>query len=70
MKRIGMLLIAIGVVMMVITGFSFATREKVVDIGDLEIEGNRNHRVEWPPIAGGVLLVAGVAVLLSEKRKL
>jgi UDP-N-acetylmuramyl pentapeptide phosphotransferase/UDP-N-acetylglucosamine-1-phosphate transferase len=68
LKNVGMALIAIGILMMVITGFNFVTREKVVDIGDLEIEGNRNHRVEWPPIAGGVLVVAGVAALLSGKK--
>ncbi len=68
MKKIGMALIVIGILMMVITGFNFVTREKVVDIGDLEIEGNRNHRVEWPPIAGGVLLVAGVVIYFSSKK--
>lgn len=68
MKKIGMALIAIGILMMVITGFNFVTREKVVDIGDLEIEGNRNHRVEWPPIAGGVILVAGVVIYFSSKK--
>ncbi len=68
MKKLGMLLIGIGILMMVITGFSYVTREKVVDIGDLEIEGNRDHRVEWPPIAGGVLVVAGVVFTLSSKK--
>lgn len=62
-------MIAIGIVMMVVTGFNFVTREKVVDIGDLEIEGNRNHRVEWPPIAGGILLLAGVVVTLAGSKK-
>lgn len=68
MKKVGMLLIAIGILMMAITGFSYVTREKVVDIGELEIKADRDHRIEWPPIAGGVLAVAGVVVLLSGRK--
>ncbi len=68
MKKTGIALIAIGILMMLITGFNFVTREKVVNIGDLEIMGNRNRHVEWPPIVGGVLLVAGVVILFTNKK--
>jgi hypothetical protein len=68
MKNAGFILIALGIVMMLITGFNFVTREKVVDIGDLEIKADVNRHVEWPPILGGVLLVAGVIVVLNKKK--
>lgn len=65
----GIILIVLGAIMMVITGFNYVTREKVVDIGDLEIKADKNHPVQWSPIVGGVLLVAGVAVMLGSKNK-
>lgn len=68
MKTTGMTLIAIGIIMMLFTGFNYVTREKVVDIGDLEIKANKTHRVEWTPIIGGILLVAGMAVLFTNKK--
>lgn len=68
MKNTGIALIVIGIMMMLVTGFNIVTREKVVDIGDLEIMGNRNRHIEWPPIAGGVLLVAGVVILVMNKK--
>jgi hypothetical protein len=68
MKNAGIVLVVLGIIMMVVTGFNYVTREKVVDIGELEIKANKNHAVEWSPIVGGVLLVAGVVALVAKKR--
>jgi hypothetical protein len=68
MKNIGIVLIVLGAIMMAITGFNLVTKEKVVDIGPVEINKDTNHPVQWSPIVGGVLLVAGVVVMLSGKK--
>lgn len=68
MKNAGIVLIVIGIVMMVITGFNYVTRENVVDLGPVQINSKENHPVQWSPIVGGVLLVAGVVVLVSGKK--
>lgn len=68
MKNIGIVLIVIGAIMMVITGFNYVTRERVVDIGALKIDADKNHPVQWSPIVGGILLVAGVVLLISNKK--
>ncbi|CAN5249862.1 hypothetical protein BH09BAC3_BH09BAC3_19310 [soil metagenome] len=68
MRNIGILLIVIGAIMMAITGFNFVTREKVVDLGDVHISKTENHPVQWSPIVGGVLLVAGFAMVLANKK--
>ena len=68
MKNIGIILIVLGSIMMAVTGFNYVTRERVVDIGALKIDANKNHHVEWPPILGGALLVAGLVVLLGKKK--
>lgn len=68
MKNIGIVLVALGIIMMIITGFNYVTREKVVDIGPVVIHADKNHPVQWSPIVGGVLLVAGIVVLVSNKK--
>jgi len=68
MKNIGIVLIVIGAIMMAITGFNFVTKKKVVDLGKVEISKSENHPVQWSPILGGVLLVAGVAMVFTAKK--
>ena len=69
MKNLGLSLIGLGIIMMVFTGFNYVTRENVVDLGGVQINANENHPVQWSPIAGGVLLVAGVVAFLSNKKR-
>ncbi len=68
MKNVGIVLIVLGAIMMAVTGFNLVTKEKVVDIGPVEINKDKNHPVQWSPIVGGVLLVAGVVVVLTGKK--
>ena len=68
MKNIGIVLIVIGIIMMAYTGFNYVTREKVVDLGSVEIHADTNHPVQWSPIVGGVLLAAGVVAFLTNKK--
>lgn len=70
MRALGIVLIAAGIVMMIITGFNIVTEEKVVDLGTVEITKEKNNPVNWSPILGAVLLVGGVIVLLTGKKKL
>jgi hypothetical protein len=68
MKNIGIVLIVLGAIMMAITGFNYVTKEKVVDLGPVEINKEKDHPVQWSPIVGGVLLVAGMVAVFSKKR--
>lgn len=68
MKKISLVIIAIGLIISVFAGFNYVTREKVVDIGDLEITANKNHTLEWSPIAGVVLMVVGGGLYLVGSK--
>lgn len=70
MKALAVVLIVAGAIMMIITGVNFATKEKVVDLGKVEISKTKNHPVSWSPIVGGVLLVAGIGAFMASKKKL
>jgi drug/metabolite transporter (DMT)-like permease len=67
-KVLGMVLIVIGIVGLVWGGFSFITREKVVDIGPIHATRDKTHSVPLPPIGGAIALVGGVALLVSGKN--
>lgn len=68
-KILGIILLVIGIVMVVWTGFSFTRREKVVDAGPLHISADKEHTVNWPPYAGGILALAGIVLLVLPGKK-
>lgn len=68
MKNLGTALIVIGIIMMIITGFNYATRENIVNAGPIQINKKENHPVQWSPIVGGVLLAAGLIITLSKRK--
>jgi uncharacterized membrane protein YidH (DUF202 family) len=69
MKTIGIVLIGLGILMMVYTGFNYVTKEKVVDLGPIQINADKNHPVQWSPIVGLVLIVGGIVVVAVDKKK-
>lgn len=70
MKITGIVLIIIGLVLTIITSFSFFTKEKVVDIGKLEITTEKPHSVNWSPIFGiAVIGVGGLALWQGSRKK-
>ena len=69
MKIFAIALIVLGAVMLVWTGFTYTKKEKLIDAGPIQVSADRQHSVNWPPYAGGILVVAGVVVLVSVGRK-
>jgi hypothetical protein len=68
-KTIGILLLVVGIVMLIWTGFSYTRREKVVDAGPVHISADKQESVNWPPYAGGILVVAGLVVLVTGRPR-
>ena len=70
MKRtLGAVLLILGVVMLIWTGFSYTKKEKVVDAGPVQISADKEKTVNWPPYAGGILAVAGIVLLIAPGKK-
>jgi uncharacterized membrane protein YdcZ (DUF606 family) len=69
MKALGIVLIVLGVVLMIITGINVTHKEKVADIGKVEIDKEKTTPINWSPIVGVVLLVGGIAVLLTASNR-
>ncbi len=69
MKTLGIILLIVGLVMTVFTGFNIITKKEVVDLGAIEITSTEKTPIYWSPITGGVLAVAGVVILMVSKKK-
>lgn len=67
-KNLGIGIAVIGVLMMIYTGFNYVTSEKVVDLGPIEINKEKNHPVQWSPIVGLLLIVGGVVLIVVNKK--
>ena len=67
-KTLGIILIALGLVGLIWGGFTYTTREKVVDIGPVDITRDKTHAVPLPPILGAVAFLGGIALLVTGKR--
>jgi hypothetical protein len=68
MKAIGVLLIIVGVLAVGYQGFTYVTRDKVVDLGPVEVTKEKHKTVYLPPVLGAVALAAGIALLVSGSR--
>jgi UDP-N-acetylmuramyl pentapeptide phosphotransferase/UDP-N-acetylglucosamine-1-phosphate transferase len=64
-----LVLIVAGILMLGYPMLSFTTREKVVDAGPIQVTRDKEHAVPLPPILGGVALVAGIVLLVADKRR-
>ncbi len=69
-KTIGIIIMVIGVVMTLYSGFNYVTREKVLDIGGIEISAEKNHSVSWDSFIGVGIIVIGGVVFLAGKKKI
>jgi hypothetical protein len=69
MKSLGIALIVLGVIALIYTGFTFTTKEKVIDAGPIQVSKDKKHSVNWPPLAGGILLAAGVVLIIADKKR-
>jgi UDP-N-acetylmuramyl pentapeptide phosphotransferase/UDP-N-acetylglucosamine-1-phosphate transferase len=68
MKTLAIILIVIGGVMTIFTGFNLVTKKEVADIGPVEINKTEKTPIAWSPILGGIILIAGIVVLVTAKR--
>lgn len=54
--------------MLIWTGFTYTKKEKVIDAGPIQVSADRQHTVNWPPYAGGILVIGGIILLVTGKK--
>ena len=68
-KTLGIVIIIIGALMMIYTGFTYVTTKNVVDLGSIQINKEESHPVQWSPIAGLAFMTGGVLLVVFGKKK-
>ena len=69
MRSLGILLVLLGVAMLIWRGISYTSEKKVVDLGSVEVKAKERKSVNWPLYTGAIVLVAGVVIMVSDKKK-
>ena len=69
MKLVGIVLIILGVLALIYQGIQYTTREKILDIGSFKVTADTKRTIPLPPIVGGVALVAGIVMIVLDRRK-
>lgn len=65
---IAIVLITIGVIAIGYQGFTYTTKEKVVDLGPLDVTVTKDRTIPLPPIVGGFALVGGIVLLIMGRK--
>ncbi len=69
MKKAGIVILIIGLALTIFTSINYFTREKVVDLGEIEITANKRHNLNWSPLIGlAVMAVGGVLMVVPFKK--
>jgi hypothetical protein len=66
---IAVILIALGIAVFAYQGITYTTREKVVDIGPIQVTSEKTKTFPLPPIIGAIALVGGIVLLIMGTRK-
>ena len=69
MTLVGLLLIVVGLVALVYQGFTYTTRETVIDIGPIHATADREKTFPLPPVMGIVAVAGGVALMMAGARR-
>jgi hypothetical protein len=62
------ILIVVGVMAFAYQGFSYTTREKVIDLGPIEMTAEKKNTIPLSPIVGAIALIGGIALLVEGSK--
>ena len=66
---IAVALIVLGIVALGYQGFTYTTKEKVVDLGPLEVTSETTKSFPLPPVVRIIALAGGVVLLVIGRRR-
>lgn len=66
---IAVMLIALGIVAFAYQGITYTTKDKVVDLGALQVTTETKKTLPLPPIVGAIALVGGIVLLVMGQKK-
>ena len=65
---VGVFLVVIGLVVLAVRGFTYTTKEKVLDVGPIQATADKEHNVYlYPGIGIAAILIGGALVVLGRR---
>jgi len=65
---IAIILIVLGIAAFAYQGITYTTREKVVDVGPVQVTSEKTKTIPLPPIVGAIALVGGIVLLVVGRK--
>jgi hypothetical protein len=65
---LAIILIIVGIVAFAYQGITYLSKEKVVDIGSVQVTAEKKITFPLPPILGGIALVGGILLLFTRNK--
>jgi hypothetical protein len=62
-------LILAGIIMFSIGGISFRRKERVAEVGPVEVTTERSRSVAVPPLVAGLAVIGGLVLILASSRR-
>jgi hypothetical protein len=66
---IGILLIIFGIAVLGYQGITYTKREKIAQVGDIQVTADTEKTIYFSPLVGGLSLIAGVILLVIRKKQ-
>lgn len=66
---VGIVLIVLGALALAYQGITYATREKIVDLGPIKASVDKQKTIPLPPILGAIALAGGVVLLVVGNKR-
>lgn len=66
---IGIILIILGIASLAYQGITYTQREKIAQIGAIQVTADTQKTVYFPPLLGGLSLVAGIILVVIGRNK-
>ena len=66
---VGVVLIALGILVLAYQGISYTTKDTVAELGPLKVQKENKETIPLSPILGAVALVAGVAIVITSRGR-
>ena len=66
---LGIVLVIAGAISLAYHGITYTTHEKVLQIGPIEATKKTEKTIPLPPVLGGVLLAAGIVIIVMGVKK-
>ncbi len=70
MKIVGIILIILGIAVFIFQGVRSTRKEKIIDVGPLEISKKEERSDDWQLYAaGGIAVVAGLVLVITSRGR-